>query len=86
MNDESGEFAGPEIHLTYSVSENNVFTIYQDGEAVFTSRPYRLRVQAEEGARDFIRNAEGGAVGGITLDVQSVSMDVEAILGKLNKG
>lgn len=83
--DESGEYAQPEIHLTYSVSVNNVFTIYQDGEALFTSRPYRLRVQADEGARDWIKRAMNEPPGAITLDVQSVSMDVDALFNKRSR-
>lgn len=55
----------------YRVNPDNSFTILYRGEEVFTSRKYRLWVQADEGAKDYIKNElqQNNPLDSVTLDV-----------------
>lgn len=58
---------------TYTVRSDNSFVVFFCGEEIYVSRRYRLFVQADEGAKDFIKRAIKTPPAEITLDVQSVS-------------
>lgn len=64
------------------------FIVYYRGEEVEKSRNFRLRVQADRKAQDFISGAVGDdkAFGGITLDVQSVITDIGSLFGGKHNG
>jgi len=71
----------------YRVNKNNSFTILQNGEEVHTSRTFRLRVQAERKAQDYINNLISKQQDGdATLDVQSVSTSIRALFGGKGNG
>ena len=61
-----------------------VGTAYQNGEAVFASRACRLEVQARRLAVDWIH--QGDKVGGIMLDVQTVSVDADSLFRRVKNG
>ena len=67
----------------YSIDNNNVFTVLYKGEVVYTSRAFRLKVQAEAKAKEWIQRALKQIPEGVTLDVQNVSVDAGAIFGKI---
>jgi len=61
-----------------------VGTAYQNGEAVFASRVCRLEVQARRLVLDWIH--QGDEVGGIMLDVQTVSVDADSLFRRVKNG
>ena len=61
-----------------------VGTAYQNGEAVFASRACRLEVQARRLVLDWIHR--GDKVGGIMLDVQTVSVDADSLFRRVKNG
>jgi len=83
-HDESGEFADNEVVYTYTVNDDNSFTILFHGEPVLRSRAYRLAAQAHTGARDWLAKTSGeiNPLEGITLDVQNLSVDAKGLFGK----
>lgn len=67
---------------TYKINKNNQFIIYQNGEEVYQSRDFRLRVQAERQAKKFIQKmSEAVPSDSVRLDVQNMSIDPDTILG-----
>ena len=72
---------------TYTIDENNVFTVYFHGEEVYTSRPFRLRVQAERKAKNWIMKIAGmdAEKADFLLDVQKMSIDPDTIFGGSQK-
>jgi len=61
-----------------------VGTAYHNDEAVFASRACRLEVQARRLVLDWIH--QGDEVGGIMLDVQTVSVDADSLFRRVKNG
>ena len=57
----------------YRIRDDLSFVILYRGEEVYESRQYRLKVQAEEGARDWIKNKLGTTPSDITLDIHKAN-------------
>jgi len=72
---------------SYVVNDDNSFTIFHYGEEIHRSRQFRLRVQAERKAGDWIHTAKDDldVIGDVTLDVQSVSIDPETLFSRRPK-
>ena len=68
---------------TYKI-EGKQFVIYQHGEEVYRSRKFRLEVQAERKAQDYITALTGRKPDDIVLDVQSLSIDPDSLFGGKN--
>ncbi len=68
----------------YVINSDNSFTILQDGKEIHTSRAFRLKVQAERKAVEYVQNILGQSPqGAITLDVQSYGIDPETLFRRL---
>ena len=80
-------FEGWDKNNPYEVIINidNSFTIKKDGETVHTSRPFRLRVQAEGQAQKWLQR-EIPQKDGITLDVHKLSVDADALFRRVKNG
>ena len=71
----------------YEITEGNVFVVKYKGEEVHRSRSFRLKVQAEKKAVEWIQNETGEKrQGDITLDVQTLSVDPTALFGGKDNG
>lgn len=69
------------------VSVNNIASVYYRGELVWTSRPFRLRIQAEAKMHDYINQSTKQAQdSGITLDVHNMSIDANTLFGAKHNG
>jgi hypothetical protein len=67
----------------YIINNDLSFTVTYNGEAIHTSRPFRLKAQAKRKAVDFIyKHAGVERRGDTTLDVQGMSIDAEAIFNR----
>lgn len=72
---------------TIVVTPENVAIVSYLGEEVWRSRPTRLAVQAERLAADWIAESVNAYHDqGITLDVQSLSIDPNTFFGGLRNG
>ena len=72
--------------MEYEVLKDNSFIVTNGGKVIYTSRPYRTPGQASAIAEEWIRNRDNPPTGGITLDVQSLSVDAKTIFGGMRNG
>lgn len=65
---------------TFTVNDDNSFTVFYLGEEICISRQFRLRTQAEGKAIEFIKQSvELYDENAVTLDVQNLSIDADTL-------
>lgn len=62
------------------------FIIYQHGEEVYRSRKFRLEVQADRKARDYIKALVGHEPDNVILNVENLSIDPDSLFGGKTNG
>lgn len=70
--------------LEIEITDDNEFIVYEFGKEVYRSRAFRLRVQAEQKAAEYINQSKGIINQGDTLEVQNLSVDTDYLLGGHN--
>jgi len=73
--------------FTYTIDDENVVRVFHNGKPVWTSRAFRLHVQAVAQAKEYILKASGTEPkGDVTLVVQKLSVDPRSLFGGKRNG
>lgn len=68
---------------SWVILDDNTVIMYYLGEEIWTSRAFRLRVQAEDQAKEYVKKSRNDIPeDGITLDVQKVSVDPDSLFSR----
>ena len=71
----------------YTIDPENIVHMYYDQELIWTSRAFRLHVQAEAQAKEFIEKyCPKDQSKSVTLKVQSLSVDANTLFGRKRNG